>query len=86
MDEIEKSKNDITDVFDVINKTEQMILNMMKEENIEYLKPIDLNGNINNRYKNSSELSHLEKYFYAYPFEQYKDEVKNIRLYKANNI
>ena len=86
MDEIEKSKNDITDVFDVINKTEQMILNMMKEENIEYLKSIDLNGNTNNRFKNSSELSHLEKYFYAYPFEQYKDEVKNIRLYKANNI
>ena len=86
MDELGKKKSDVTDVFNVISKTEQMILNIMQEDNIKYLKPVDLNNNKNNRFKNSNELSHLEKYFYAYPFEQYTRNIENIRLYKANNI
>lgn len=85
MDDIEQKNDDVTDVFDVINKTEKMILDMMREENIEYLEPINLNQNKTNRFSGNSELSHLEKYYYTYPYKQYNKEIKNMRLYKANN-
>ena len=79
------SDSEVTDVFNSITSTENRILKLMKEENISYEKPINLNDNINNRFKNSEELLHLEKYYYTYPFKEYHSEVKDIRLYKGNN-
>lgn len=87
MDSIgEKNKSDeFTDIFNSTKKTESMILNIMKSENINYLEPINLNENEDNRFKYSKELSHLEKNFYTYPFKRYEDNINDIRLYKANN-
>ena len=87
MDEIGSSKNsnEVTDIFNSIKRTELMLLNIMRQENIEYLEPIDLNKNQDNRFKDSKELQHLEKYFYTYPFKTYTGEIQDIRLYKANN-
>lgn len=79
------SNIEVTDAFNVIKSTENRILELMKEENIDYLKPIDINENKNNRFSNSKELSHLEKYYYTYPFKEFKGNVEDIRLYKANN-
>ena len=76
---------DYTDIFDAIKNTENSILNMMKEGNIEYLKPIDLNKDINHKFINSKDIGHLEKHFFTYPFKTYKGNDNNIRLYKANN-
>ena len=36
---------------------------MMQENNISYLKPINLNKEKSIRFKNSNELNHLERYF-----------------------
>lgn len=81
---------DITDVFDTIKNTENKILKIMKENNISYDKPINLNMiNVNegyNRFKNSPELEHIEKYFFTYPFNSFNGKCENVKLYKANNI
>ncbi|VYU13227.1 helicase-exonuclease AddAB subunit AddB [Clostridium tertium] len=76
---------DYTDVFDAIKNTENSILNIMKEGNISYLEPINLNKGESYRFLNNEALKHLEKHFFTYPFKPYKSEPKNIRLYKANN-
>ena len=81
---------DITDVFNTIKNTENKILKIMKENNISYDKPINLNMiNVNegyNRFKNAPELEHIEKYFFTYPFNSFNVKCENVKLYKANNI
>ena len=81
---------DITDVFNTIKNTENKILKIMKENNISYDKPINLNMiNVNegyNRFKNAPELEHIEKYFFTYPFNSFNRKCENVKLYKANNI
>ena len=76
---------DYTDVFDAIKNTENSILNIMKEGNISYLEPINLNKGTPYRFLKNDTLSHLERHFFTYPFKPYKEEPNNIRLYKANN-
>lgn len=76
---------DNTDIFDAIKNTENSILNMMKDGNISYLEPIDLNKGDCYRFLNSEDLQHLERHFFTYPFKTYKGKANNVRLYKANN-
>ena len=77
---------DITDVFNTIKNTENNILKIMKENNVAYDEPIDLNNNIPYRFKDNLELKHIEKYFFTYPFNEYDKSCNNVVLYKANNI
>ena len=77
---------DITDVFNTIKNTENNILKIMKENNVAYDEPIDLNNNIPYRFKDNLELKHIEKYFFTYPFNEYDKSCNNVALYKANNI
>ncbi len=74
-----------SDIFDVINATENKILREMEQHNISYLEPINLNEVFPYRFKNSKELKHIEKYFFTHPLHTYKGENKDVRLYKANN-
>ena len=76
---------DYTDIFDAIRNTENSILNIMKEGNISYLEPIDLNKGYSYRFLESEDIQHLEKHFFTYPFKPYKGKASNVRLYKANN-
>lgn len=77
---------DITDVFNTTQNTENKILKIMEENNIGYERPIDLNNDNPYRFRNSKELKHIEKYFFTYPFKEYKEKNKDVTLYKANNI
>ncbi|GAA0078443.1 helicase-exonuclease AddAB subunit AddB [Clostridium sp. CTA-5] len=87
MDKVECTINDdITNVFNCIESTENKILLLMEENNIEYLPPINLNDREPYRFRNSNELRHIEKYYIAYPFKPYKGKNKDVKLYKANNI
>lgn len=83
---IENDYEDITDVFNVIKNTENMILKIMKENNISYDEPIYLDDSVPYRFKDNSEFCHIEKYFFTYPFNEYHDECNSIAIYKANNI
>lgn len=86
MDELGDGKNnEITDIFNVIKSTEYRLLSMMRENNIGYLEPIDLNDGVPLRFRESKELAHLERYFFTYPFKLYKGAINDMRLYKANN-
>lgn len=77
---------DVTDVFNSIKNTENKILKIMKENNIGYDTPINLNDDTPYRFINSKELRHIEKYFFTYPFNAFRGENKDVSLYKANNI
>ena len=77
---------DVTDIFNPIKNTENKILKIMKENNIGYDTPINLNNNTPYRFINSKELRHIEKYFFTYPFNAFRGENKEVSLYKANNI
>ena len=85
-DSTSNRNEDVTDVFNSIKNTENKILKIMKENNIGYDTPINLNENNPYRFINSKELSHIEKYFFTYPFNAFKGENKDVSLYKANNI
>ena len=86
MDELSQGNNtEVTDIFNSIKSTEIRILNMMRDNHIEYLKPINLNDNKYTRFSESKEMDYLEKHFFTYPFKGYKGHVEDLRLYKANN-
>jgi ATP-dependent helicase/nuclease subunit B len=79
-------EQDITDVFNTINNTENKIIKLMKENNIAYDKPVYLDNNNPYRFKDNLELKHIERHFFTYPFNEYDKKCDSIALYKANNI
>lgn len=81
----DENHGEITDIFNSIKATEIRILKLMKDNNIKYLEPIDLNIQRKDRFQDSKELKHLEEYFFTYPFKEHRDNIEDIRLYKANN-
>lgn len=83
---LNNNSEDITDVFNIIKSTENKILKIMKENNIAYDKPVNLNNAIPYRFKDNLELDHIEKYFFSYPFNEYDKNSERITLYKASNI
>ncbi|NRT90544.1 helicase-exonuclease AddAB subunit AddB [Clostridium beijerinckii] len=83
---LNNNSEDITDVFNIIKNTENKILKIMKEKNIAYDKPVNLNNAIPYRFKDNLELDHIEKYFFSYPFNEYDKNPERITLYKASNI
>lgn len=86
MDESGNGKNsEVTDIFNALKSTENRIIQLMEENNIGYLEPINLNKEYPYRFKDSEELKHIEKHFFTYPFRIYSGKNKDIRLYKANN-
>jgi ATP-dependent helicase/nuclease subunit B len=77
---------DNTDVFAPIKSTERKILKLVEENNIKYDKPLCLGDEGLHRFKDSSELSHLEKYFFHFPYELYKEETKDVRIFRGLNM
>jgi len=76
---------DNTDIFSVTKKTTRKLLKLALDNNIKIEKPVNLNDRPNPRFGDNLELRHIEKYFYASPYSYYRDEVKNLRIYKAFN-
>ena len=85
MDEPSNKDLEVTDIFNVLKNTENKLIKLMQENNINYLGNINLNRGYPYRFKDSDELRHIEKNFFTYPFNIYKGKNKDIRLYKANN-
>jgi len=77
---------DTTDLFYTTKKTEDKLLEICQRNNISYEKPIDLNGKIPERFRESEELSFLEKHLFSYPYEVYPSKTKDITLFKAVNV
>ena len=75
---------DKTEVFARTKFTEEKLVKLCSNINIKIEKPVNLNEKLV-RY-NNPELSHLEKYYYSYPYRTYKNETKNICIFEATNL
>ncbi|MGL5616937.1 MAG: helicase-exonuclease AddAB subunit AddB [Sarcina sp.] len=84
MDERNGRVKDI-DLFNTTKNTEKRLIRALEENNLSFKGYIGLNEDVPYRFKENKELAHLEKQFYAYPFNSFEESQKNLRLYKANN-
>ena len=77
--------SDKSDIFSSIREMEQRIINIARDNNISYEKPVILDSEVPSKYKDNPELVHLEKNFYAFPYKVYDNPVNNISILKAQN-
>lgn len=81
-----KNKTDNTDVFFTVKNTEMKLLKMIEENNISYDKPTYLCPENGGRFEESKVLSHIEKYFFSFPYNEYRDKAENVSIFRAVNI
>ena len=74
-----------SDVYNVTKRTERRLLRVIEENNIAFEGFENINKDIPTRFEDNKVLAHLEKNIYSYPLKEYKGEVNDIRLYRANN-
>ncbi|WP_125151978.1 helicase-exonuclease AddAB subunit AddB [Clostridium rectalis] len=79
------SKFDNIDLFAPIKSTEEKILKIVEKNNIKYDRPIALQCSPCYRFKHSTELSHMEKNLFSFPYKIYKGNTKDICIFKALN-
>ena len=77
--------SDKSDIFSSIREMEQRILNIAKDNNVSYEKPVILDNEVPFKYKNNPELAHMERNFYAFPYKVNDNKVNNISIIKAQN-
>lgn len=78
--------NEGFDLFKGGKEFELSLLKIIKENNIPYEKPVNLNKEDGeNRFKNK-ELAHLEKYAFRFPFKAYTEDTNNIDIFTASNL
>lgn len=74
------------DAFSRTKFTYQKLIKLCNEDGIQVLPSINLNSSIIQRFKNSEELQHLEKYYHSYPYKAYDNETKDIKIKEFNNL
>ena len=79
------SNAEVSDVFLPVKNTENKLLRVCADNNISYDKPIEIKGDITPRFKDSTELTHLEANLFSYPNKPYLKENKDICIFKASN-
>lgn len=85
-DTLESSiENSNVDVFSPVKNVYRKLVNLAKENNIPIEKPVFF-GEPPVRFRESEELAHLEKYYYAYPYEPFEKKTEDISLFAAMNI
>lgn len=78
-------KNYGTDIFEFTKGTEDRILEIARNNNIKLDKPVVLDKRPFYRFKDSREMSFLEKNLFAFPYEKYKYKTSDIKLFRAQN-
>ncbi|KAA8676551.1 helicase-exonuclease AddAB subunit AddB [Clostridium sp. HV4-5-A1G] len=73
------------DLFLPTRITEKKLLQIAKDNNITYDRPIVLNCSPCHRFRENPELQHLQDYLFSYPYRIYDRSVKDIGIYKALN-
>ncbi|MDW8802021.1 helicase-exonuclease AddAB subunit AddB [Clostridium sp. A1-XYC3] len=76
---------DNTDVFSQTKITEKRLLELVKNNNVKYEKPLALKCSPCYRFKDSNELQHLEAHLFSYPYKACKGETADIHILKALN-
>lgn len=75
-----------TDIFSSIKTAYRKLVKMAKENGIPVEPAVILNKKPLFRFSLSPELSHLERYLYAYPYKTYREETQDISLFSSVNI
>ncbi|HOJ08965.1 MAG TPA: helicase-exonuclease AddAB subunit AddB [Clostridiales bacterium] len=76
------------DVFYPAKNVVKKLTKIAEEYNITVESPVILKRQ-NHRFKNSQELEHLERYFYAFPYKKYQEntgKTTDISIFTASNI
>lgn len=73
------------DVFNVTKSTERRLIRAIEDNGIGFNGYVNLNQEESLRFKGKEELSHIERYYFSYPFKTYDNINERVRLYKANN-
>ena len=76
---------DGTDVFAPTKRTEEKLREILKEKDVKLDKPIILNNDDVNRFKDSSELKYLEENYFKYPYKPYDKTTDDIKIIRALN-
>jgi ATP-dependent helicase/nuclease subunit B len=80
------NETDNTDIFGAVKKTENKLVKLIQENSIAYEKPVCLDDETAYRFRESKELSHLEKHFLNFPYNIYKQKTVDIKIFKALNM
>jgi len=75
-----------TDIFSPIKTAARKLVKMAGENGITVEPDVFLNNDTLFRFSNSPELSHLERYMYAYPYKTYDEKTQDISLFSSANI
>lgn len=80
----------LSNVFSPVDNIYKKIMKMAVEFNVKVEPPIFLNEQMY-RFKDSPELEHLERYYFAFPYKKYEINAKNsnrgdISIFTASNI
>jgi len=76
---------DGTDVFSAVKRVYQRFKNLAEETGLILDAPVHLDGQPLPRFAGSPELSHLERYLYAFPYRTHPDKTLGLSLYAALN-
>ncbi|MEG1311220.1 MAG: helicase-exonuclease AddAB subunit AddB [Romboutsia sp.] len=74
------------DAFSRTKFTYQKLIKLCSEEGVSILPSINLNNSVVQRFKNSEELQHLERYYHSYPYKTYDNPTQNIKIKEFNNL
>lgn len=75
-----------TDVFSPVKSAINKLFMLAKEGNIEIEAPAILNNEPLYRFRGSSELAHLERNFFSFPYARYAERTKDISVFSSVNI
>ncbi|WP_042275884.1 helicase-exonuclease AddAB subunit AddB [[Clostridium] dakarense] len=75
-----------SDAFSRTKFTYQKLIKLCNEDGTQVLPYVNLNNSVIQRFKDSKELQHLEKYYHSYPYKTYDNETKDIKIKEFNNL
>lgn len=74
-----------TDVFSPVKNAYNKLIKLTKVNKSAILEPVHLGNNLP-RFRQSTELEHLENNIYSYPYEAYSNKTEDISLFSAMNL
>jgi len=82
---VDKEKIQDVDVFSPTKYTSSRLIEMAEEIGVEIEKPIRLEGDIPWRFSDNKAMMHLEKNFFRYPYDIYKEKTESLGIMSAAN-
>lgn len=83
---VDEGYSDGVDVFAPVKNTSKKLIRIAKENNIQVEQPVELAGQIINRFSESKELLHLKKYYFSFPYKKFGEDTRDISIFTAVNI